>query len=65
MDRALRLAAVIDTMREGSLFELDMFLQAAERGLGGKVVISTASDRQKRGNAEAQFVSEKIVLQGL
>lgn len=55
---ALRLAHVIGTMREGSRFNLEQWLERAEKGVGGVAQLYAPSTQHKRTNPECEVASE-------
>ena len=55
---ALRLACILGTTRVEGQFNLEMFLNAAERGMGGTLVVENPSKRKRRERAEVRFASE-------
>lgn len=58
LDLAHRLAAVIGTMREGSRFNLEQWLDRAEKGYGGVAQLYAPSAQHKRTNPECELASE-------
>lgn len=59
---AARMAAVIDTMRDDATFNLEMWLQAHERGMGARLTLETSSQKGRAGNVEADYESQRRTL---
>lgn len=59
---ALRFGQMYDAMRAGAQFDMDHFLSAWERGMGGQITMSVSSDRSRKGNVEVGYASEGLLL---
>lgn len=62
---AQRMVGIIDTMRDDARFNLEMFLQAHERGMGAKLTMEASSQKGRAGNVEADFESVRRGLKSV
>jgi hypothetical protein len=64
MELALRLAGVVEHLREEGSFNLEQWLAAAERGMGGTFILQAPHKRTKREVPEARYFVEGTKIQG-
>lgn len=55
---AIRLAVALAKCRPESMFNVECFLMAVEREMGGTLVIENASKRRKRSLVEIRYAAE-------